>query len=226
MRPAPSISVLIVSRNRRSWLEQAVESARAQTFTDFEIILVDDGSTEDLSRLPVDVYIKTKAIGQSHARNVAMRIATGKYFFVLDSDDIIRPTCLEKEFALAEQGYDLVFCVLEYADAEGRSSGTFFESRVQDLADCLRRKLMPHPSSLFRAAALRGIWYDEAFESAADYDLLVRFLLTKPNIGMVSEPLYVYRQHHDQEGEARRTLQLWYAWIVRRRYSKYLVAHS
>lgn len=113
-----NISVIIPVYNTEEYLAECVDSVLNQSFQSFEIILVDDGST-DSSGIICDKYaeknqrikvIHKKNGGQSAARNAAMDIATGKYVYFLDSDDYIGNQLLEKLYAIAEkQNADFVF---------------------------------------------------------------------------------------------------------------------
>lgn len=90
----PIVSVLIPTYNRALFICEAIASVLTQTFSDFEIIIVDDGSTDNTEMLIREfsdsriIYIKQKNKGRSHARNVALSCARGRYIAFLDSDDV------------------------------------------------------------------------------------------------------------------------------------------
>lgn len=193
------VSILVAAYNRLDLLKQCLESARAQTYHNFELVVVNDGSTEDLSSIEglCDVYYQfSENQGISVARNKAMELASGEYFFILDSDDIMLPNCLKEEVALIEkENADLVFCRLPIIN-EANSQVGEFPCRVQNWNELLICKLMPHPSSLFRKSSLQGIQYDPEIRSAVDLDFLLKFMLVKPQkIVMLHKPLYLYRTH-------------------------------
>lgn len=102
------ISVIIPFYSRVDWLIEAVESVFDQTFTDYEVIIVNDGSPED-DKLFVEKfgekvnYFKTENKGPAHARNFGIAKAKGKYIAFLDSDDIWLPTKLEKQVKYMEK---------------------------------------------------------------------------------------------------------------------------
>lgn len=114
----PKVSVIIPVYNVAAYLEQALNSLLRQTLTDFEVIAVDDGSTDNSltilntyahsdSRITV---ISQENQGQSVARNVAISKATGKYLYMMDSDDTIAPDTLQLCYDYAEQtAADFVF---------------------------------------------------------------------------------------------------------------------
>lgn len=105
----PLVSVIIPAHNRTAYIIEAIESVLGQTFRDFEIIVVDDGSTEDIKG-PLSKWIDRGEIqyvyqsnqGQSAARNLGVSLAKGKYFAFLDDDDMYLPTKLEKQVAFLE----------------------------------------------------------------------------------------------------------------------------
>jgi len=99
--PAPTFSIVIPSYNRSALLVEAVDSALSQTFKDFEVIVVDDGSTDD-TRQAMAVYgdriryIHQENGNMAAARNRGIAAARGEYVAFLDSDDLFEPECLQK----------------------------------------------------------------------------------------------------------------------------------
>lgn len=110
--PTPAVSVIIPCYNQAEYLREAVESVVAQTFTDWEIVIVDDGSPDDTGATAEAIISENlgRAIrllrkengGVSEARNAGIRISRGAYILPLDADDIIRPTMLEKTVRLLD----------------------------------------------------------------------------------------------------------------------------
>lgn len=102
------VSVIIPFYNGVEWLSEAVQSVLDQTYKNFEIIVVNDGSPEDVSKFLEKyedriIYRYKENGGAATARNLAMQIATGDYFAFLDSDDIWFPTKTEKQIAFMEE---------------------------------------------------------------------------------------------------------------------------
>lgn len=101
------VSVIIPFYSHLDWLEEALESVFDQTYKDYEIIVINDGSTEDLTNfkkkyLDRIVYFEIKNSGPAYARNVGIENAKGKYITFLDSDDLWLPTKLEKQVRFME----------------------------------------------------------------------------------------------------------------------------
>src|SRR5690349_16642154 len=104
----PEVSVLTPAYNSAKFIRQTIESALSQTFTNFEMIVVDDGSTDE-TRVIVDSYAardsRIRVISQPNggiaaARNRAMSVARGRYFALLDSDDVWLPCYLADQLAI------------------------------------------------------------------------------------------------------------------------------
>ena len=103
----PVVSVVIPCFNQGSFLDESIGSVLAQTFEDFEIIVVDDGSTDAVSMQAFESFhypkarlIRSKNQGLPAARNLAISHATGRYILPLDCDDKIAPSYLAKAVAL------------------------------------------------------------------------------------------------------------------------------
>lgn len=118
----PTVSVVIPCYNQGRYLDEAVASVLAQTFRDFEIIVIDDGSTdEETIRLfssysrPGTRVIRTPNQGLAEARNTGIREARGKYILPLDADDRIAPGYLEKAVAVLDTRpkTGIVYCLAE-----------------------------------------------------------------------------------------------------------------
>jgi glycosyltransferase involved in cell wall biosynthesis len=102
------VSVIVPFYSNISWLEEAIDSVLEQTFKDFEIIVVNDGSSEDdnsfLGKYNDKIsYFKTANKGPAHARNFAVKKANGEYLAFLDSDDLWLPSKLEKQIELMDR---------------------------------------------------------------------------------------------------------------------------
>jgi glycosyltransferase involved in cell wall biosynthesis len=102
--PAPRVSVLLTTYNREPFVGEAIESVLAQTFTDFELLIVDDASTDgtvEIARRYADcdprirVVVNDRNLGQFANRNKAASLAVGEFLKYHDSDDVMYPHCLQ-----------------------------------------------------------------------------------------------------------------------------------
>lgn len=111
------VSVIVPTYNTGEYLREALDSILSQTLENIETIVVDDGSTDDTPRILEEykdrvTVITKKNAGQAAARNDAMKIASGKYIFFMDSDDWIEPDTLERCYELCERD-NLDFCFFD-----------------------------------------------------------------------------------------------------------------
>jgi glycosyltransferase involved in cell wall biosynthesis/peptidoglycan/xylan/chitin deacetylase (PgdA/CDA1 family) len=114
--PDPTVTVVIPCYNLGAYLDQAVQSVLDQTFRDFEIIIVDDGSTDHATRQLFSSYqrprtrvLRTENRGLAEARNLGIREARGRYISCLDADDLLEPAFLGRAVDILESDPDLAF---------------------------------------------------------------------------------------------------------------------
>ena len=122
---ASLVSVVIPARDRSDLLRRALSSVRSQTYPNIEILVVDDGSTEDLCAVARAFDARCirleSSLGPSGARNEGISRATGVYLAFLDSDDEWFPQKIERQVALLESNVcDVVYCSAQYVDERGR----------------------------------------------------------------------------------------------------------
>src|SRR5262245_60879260 len=121
----PTASVIVPTFNRADTIRRAIESVQAQTLDDWELIVVDDGSTDDTGALiegmePRMTLIRQENRGFAEARNTGIRASTGKYLAFLDSDDEFLPHHLELEIAFLEAFPEESFVSAELLEDFGR----------------------------------------------------------------------------------------------------------
>ena len=132
----PKISVIVPVYNVEKYLHECVDSILAQTFTDFELILVDDGSKDNSGTICEEYAVKDKRItvihqenqGQASARNNAIAIAKGEWIHFVDSDDLIHPQMLEILYSAVDETTKISMCGL----CKGITSPDGFYSRKSD----------------------------------------------------------------------------------------------
>jgi glycosyltransferase involved in cell wall biosynthesis len=203
----PVISVIMPVRNGREWLREAIESIFAQTFGDFEFLIVDDGSDHETAAA-LDAYagrdrrirlIRQTPQGIVAALNRAVDAACSPYLARLDADDRARPERLARQLAYmqANRHIGLLGSFAEKIDAAGAIVG-----RLTPPGDAgkLRRMLhrtnpFIHSSVMMRTALVRQAGgYRTAFRAAEDYDLWLR-MAEAGGIAVVPEILIQYRLH-------------------------------
>ena len=206
-------------RNCESFVESAVKSVLAQTFTEFELIIVDDGSTDNTARVlasirdPRMTYVVTGHRGSAAARNTGISVATGAFLAFLDGDDLWDRTHLAEHVAALATNPDieLTFSLSRIIDADGcrlpipprRVRGRFgFESLLRD-------NVIGNGSAVVvRRSALPEGGFNESLTSCVDYDLWLRFALAARN-GVLCVPtvLTSYRRREGQVSGDWRLMQ-------------------
>lgn len=200
-----TVSVIIPTFNRRPLVGAAIESVLAQSYGDFELIVVDDGSTDDTvaqlaqfgSRL---LILKQLNRGVSAARNLAVRHAHGRYLAFLDSDDLWLPNKLATQVAFMEQHPTVHICQTEEIwirdgvrvnpKAKHRKpSGDIF---IASLELCL---VSPSAVMLTRELFERVGGFDESLPVCEDYDLWLRIALNH-SVALIDNTLVIKRGGH------------------------------
>ncbi|MCL4256984.1 MAG: glycosyltransferase family 2 protein [Anaerolineales bacterium] len=205
---APRVSVVIPTRNRADYVLQALDSVFAQTFTDYEIIVVDDGSTDNTADLLHSLaaegrlhYFVREPQGVSAARNFGVQQAQGKYIAFLDSDDLFMPTKLEEQMAVFDKNPELGFvhCWFSKFTDAGQDLGlrdtSVFRGFVYPQILTEWSVLMAMPCLLIRKDVfLEAGGFDEGMRWAEDLDLWRR-VVRKHSIDLVPESLVRVRVH-------------------------------
>lgn len=206
----PRVSVVVPTYNRGNLLPRAIESALAQTFSDFELIVVDDGSTDQTTAVVRGIADRRIRLvgdatrrGPSAARNRGIREARSGLVAFLDSDDEWLPRKLEMQLARLDGDSDpstaVAYCrVHTYDDVTHRPIHEFGEPREGALFHDLLAGWKPVTTSLFlvrRAALLDVGGFDETLPCAEDYDLWLRLAEASYRFVGVNEVLVVKHEN-------------------------------
>jgi glycosyltransferase involved in cell wall biosynthesis len=210
----PLISVVMPVYNAEDFIVEAVESILTQTLDDFELIIVDDASTDstsdELNRMNDARIIRLRNSvrrGNYGSRNEGLDICKGKYVCVMDADDIADPARFEKQYCFMDSNPQLV------------ASGTFFNAFTDIHSLIPIKRLLPyetikihllwdnvflHPSMIIRNEVIRlhGIRYSEDYYYAADYNMMVE-LSRLGEMTNLPEYLMFYRRHKKQISSAK-----------------------
>jgi hypothetical protein len=199
---APTFSVTIAAHDAAATIGEAIESALSQTRPPLEVIVVDDGSGDDTSRVVQSygervVLLQKAQGGVASARNMARRAARGEFVAILDADDVYLPQRLEALAELADARADLdILCSDALLELGGSVAATFFEGCAFEVDDqraaILERCFCVAPA--YRRSTLESVGgFDESLPTASDWDCVIRVLLGGAIAGAVDEPLYRYR---------------------------------
>lgn len=203
------VSIILPVYNGEKYIAQAISSVLQQTYTDFELIVVNDGSTDqtkdevlkfDDSRI---IYIEQKNQGPSAARNYGMSFGKGKYFAFIDADDLYKPNKIEEQVKVLKKNGDIAVVYNGYLEIDENhsiikeiGSEHVYKERENLLAMMLFRPIITAPSSIMirRICYEAGHKYDENYKHGEDYKLLIE-LLKEYNFFYIPKPLYLYRRH-------------------------------
>lgn len=207
MHVMPRVSVIIPVYNRQQYLGEAIDSILGQSFADFELLVIDDGSTDgscEIARAYSDCRIRLIVndmnLGQPKTRNRGIHLARGAYIAMLDSDDVAYPQRLAQQVAFLERNPDhaLIGSWKSSMGALGQPLRTPRQRPVradQVSAWSLFRCPIVHPSVMARASVLRANPYCERFLIGADFELFVRLLASGHKLANLPEVLVHYRKH-------------------------------
>ena len=198
------VTVIIPTYNALAFLPETLQSVYAQTFTDYEIVVVDDGSVDEtLVWLEAHANDKVRVIAQENqgvsvARNRGVAEAKGEFIAFLDADDLWEPDKLAKQLAVFEQNpqVGLVHTGTRILEADGEFGGVFGVSVGEGLADVIRYNPIRCGSTpMVRRACFDEVGvFDSEIVRSEDWDMWVRIAVSYA-FGVVDEPLVIYRQH-------------------------------
>ena len=202
--PLPSFSVVIAAYQAADTIAEAIESALAQGLPPLEVIVCDDGSTDDTAAalepyLDRIVLIRKSRGGAASARNAALASAKGEFFAILDADDAYLPGRLEAlgELAVARPDLDIL-CTDAFLEVEGHVVARFGEGCAFELvnqrAAILERCFCLAPAYR-RTTLMETGGFDESLHTGEDWECLMRLFRGDASAGLVDEPLYRYRFH-------------------------------
>ena len=202
----PAVSVIIPTYNRLWSLPGVIESVRCQTVSDFEIIIVDDGSADGTEQwvrehAPDARYIYIDNVGVSRARNVGIKNSRGRYIAFLDSDDFFYPQKLKRQLEAMEGG-----AVASYTDEVWIRNGRRVNPRQKhkkqggDLFFASLPLVIISPSSvMLRREIFDEVGYfDETMHACEDYDFFLR-LTARHRVSFIPELLIVKTGGHPDQ---------------------------
>ena len=194
------LSIIIPAYNAESYIENCINDVISQSFSDFEVIIVNDGSTDKTQSI-IDEYtgmypelLKSLTVsngGQGRARNFALREVKGDYVGFVDSDDRISPDMFSKMYeAAVSNDADVVVC--DYYRVVNNDEKHYEKAAMQDHP---LSSVGPVWNKIFRRSAIGGVRFAEGFWYE-DYTFSCKMLLKSKKTVFVHEPLYYYYVGH------------------------------
>jgi glycosyltransferase involved in cell wall biosynthesis len=199
----PLVSILITSYQTEEFILSCIRTQLLQTYSNIEIVLVDDGSKDQTIKLAKSIeddrirIFSLEHQGRVPALNYGLSECKGEYIALMDSDDMASPLRIEQQVDYCmEQQLDAVSSQL-FQFEQGIHSEYIISSFSKDEKEIKVKMLfynpVPHAATLFRTAAIRNTGYREGFDYAEDYEMLARFC-SKYKLGLLNKPLYIYRR--------------------------------
>jgi glycosyltransferase involved in cell wall biosynthesis len=202
------VSIITAVYNGEKYIAQTIESVLQQTYDNWEMIIIDDGST-DKSKMIIEEYLGDNRIryvyqdnmGALSSRNSGLAFAAGEYVAVLDQDDIWIPNKLKKQIEILKNNpaIGIVYSGIQRIDESGNKLDTAI---VKDICDdpfmhLLFKNYITFSSVLIRRSALNEHLIDKRFNQIGDAYLYLSLAVKEYNFGFVEEPMVLYRIHQN-----------------------------
>lgn len=207
----PEISVIITTHDRLHSLRRAVESARAASTREIEVVLVDDASTEEMAHLyrslPGINYVRAERnLGVAGARNLGIRASCGEFLSFLDDDDLRLPGTLDAQLAALSAAPEacLIYGQALIGRQDGSATDVFYPTQCPQgdaFWELLAQNFIPCGTALFRRSSLNRVGLlDESIAGIDDWDLWVRLAEHYPVLAL-EQPVLIWRQSTPASGQ-------------------------
>jgi glycosyltransferase involved in cell wall biosynthesis len=212
------VSVIIPAYNAMNYLAETLESVLKQTFTNFEVLIINDGSSDNIVEWASEIQdARVRLICQDNqglagARNTGIWCSKGEYLAFLDADDIWEPTKLEKQVKCLNENADigLVSCWISHVDENGNIVG--FTNVPKFTGTDLKRELFTFNNILcgstpiLRRSCFEKVgFFERSLKSAEDWDMWLR-IARYYSISVIREPLVRYRHHSNNMSKNLRVM--------------------
>lgn len=224
------VSVLLPVFNGEKYIAEAVDSILCQTFHNFELLIIDDGSTDNTLTILKNYQNQDSRIrlitrenkGLIATLNEGIDLVRGKWVVRMDSDDIAMPNRIERQLYWIEQtGADLAGSWVKFFGSWDRRVWRGYQSDEAIKIDMMFKCPFVHPSVMMRSKLIKQLKYDPASEKAEDYDLWIRAAFEGWKMINVPEVLLKYRKHSSQVSIVSADKQLSMTELIRKKYWEY-----
>ena len=205
----PRVTVMIIGLNVGKYIAEAIDSVLDQTYTDYEIVFIDDGSTDRTAEIVRSYGDKVRYFYQDNrgipsARNHGLRHSQGEYIALLDGDDCFLPHKLERQVAVMDAHPEIAFACSDTLVMD--DSGSVYsvwrrQNRLATFEAIYQRNMIWVPTVMIRRKMLEEIGgWDESLLISQDYDLWLRLAKRAP-FHFIDEPLTRYRSRPGSMGK-------------------------
>lgn len=227
----PLLSIYLVNYNYGKYIKESIESVLVQTFIDYELLIIDDGSTDNSKEiiqkyesLPNVYSIYQKNKGLIKTNNIALGLARGKYIMRLDADDFLHENALKEMVDLLESDNELALVFPDYynTDESGNITNHYKRFDFQE-KELLLEKPAHGAVTMIRTQILKEVGgYDEEFNCQDGYDLWLK-IFKSYKIKNIPLPLFYYRQHGSNLTKDKRHLYKTRAKMMEKHINKHQV---
>ena len=225
------ISVIMSVYNGEEYLNEAIDSVLNQSFKDFELIVINDCSTDKTEEIlrqyessdpRVRVHTNEQNLRLPSSLNKAISLAEGEYIARMDADDICLPNRLEKQYAFMQSHQDVTLSSCRFMTlkngviASGGCGGKTDNESIKALL--LVTNPILHPGIIAKTDVIRELGYDKNFTCTEDMELWSRFVMANHKVEILPEYLMIYRLHDKQITETTRERQRGEVIAIQKRY--------
>lgn len=233
----PKVSITLAAYNAEKYLPDALRSVTDGTFEDFELIVVDDGSTDGTRRILsacrdprlIAVHREHDYIG---SLNCALHMARGEYIARMDADDLMHPDRLSMQVALMDRHPEVDVCTTWMTGFDARGASYVASSargRIEHpLLHLLRRNDLYHPTAMVRRSFLQRhrLRYDADYMYAEDYKLWSECARRGAHFFVIPQCLHYYRVSEGQVSHTKASTQAEVSRRIQQEIAEHLIAHS
>lgn len=236
MNKTPDVSLIMSVYNGEDYLSEALDSVLHQTFTNWELIVINDCSTDGTAAIlerysamdsRVRVYTNDVNLRLPSSLNKALSLAGGRYIARMDADDICLPDRLQKQYEFMQSHPDVALSSCRFMTlkngviASGGCGGKNDAESIKALL--LVTNPILHPGIIAKAEVIRELGYDKNFTCTEDMELWTRFVLAGHKVEILSDYLMIYRLHDKQITETTLDKQRGEVLAVQRQYAATLL---
>ncbi len=214
MNSTPLVSIIIPTYNRAHLIGETLDSVLEQTYTHWECIIVDDGSTDDTAKV-IGEYVqkdgrfqyherpKDRLAGGNAARNYGFEMSEGEYIQWFDSDDLFVKEAIEEKIKIALKDidrYSFVLCGFETFGVEENFKKEYAMMEVRNIVNIFleRNFVLNTPSLFFKRELVQDFKFDEGLTRAQDLDFDFRVLKTKNVVGVIIPNVLIKVRLHEE----------------------------